>query len=391
MKIAIVTSGRLPVPATQGGAVETKLDYILDYNAVHHVFDITVYSIKPNKQINKSTAENHYIHYSFSSFFSRIRKRIYAYINKDAYYDENIEYFFSKCIKDIRKKKYDCIVLANRPGYALKLRKSINTKIVLQTNNDYLNVNTIKAQEIKESCSLIITCSDFLNKRALEVPCHVDVPIVTVHNGIDIKRFVDAKPIERSALGITEKDFVVFFSGRLTEEKGILELIQALKSINTIPNLKLIIAGASFYGKDSIVSPYIQKLQKEAEKIANQVIFTGFINYQDMPSYLKIANTIVVPSLWEEPFGLTVLEAMAAGIPLIATRCGGIPEICENVSILIERDNICKNISDAISYVFENPQKVKEMAALAQNRSWKFDKDVFSMHYFQAIKKISET
>ena len=56
-----------------------------------------------------------------------------------------------------------------------------------------------------------------------------------------------------------------------------------------------------------------------------------------MPSFLKIANIIVVPSMWEEPFGLTVLEAMAAGVPLIATRSGGIPEVCEGSAILLQK------------------------------------------------------
>ena len=77
MRIAIITSGRLPVPALKGGAVETKLDYILYYNAKYHLHDISVYSIKPDKPVNKNTKDNHYIHYDLCSFTSRILRKLY--------------------------------------------------------------------------------------------------------------------------------------------------------------------------------------------------------------------------------------------------------------------------------------------------------------------------
>lgn len=388
MKIAILTSGRLPVPATKGGAVETKLDYILDYNANHHLLDITTYSIPPDERIDKNTKDNHYIYYSLTSRWSNIWRKIHNLFVDKLYYDDKIEFFLHRCISDIKKKSYDAIILANRPGYALSLQKYTKAKIILQINNDYLNIKTKKAEQIKEACSLIITCSDYLNKLATEVPCKREVPVITVHNGIDIKRFVEAQPIERFRINLSDEDFVVFFSGRLTKEKGILELIQAIKKIKTIPHLKLIIAGASFYGKDTSVHPYLKELIKESEDIKDQVIFTGFIDYKEMPSFLKIANIIVVPSMWEEPFGLTVLEAMAAGVPLITTKSGGIPEVCEGAAILLNRDNIVKQLADAIIHLYKNPKEAKTLREKAQMRSWNFNKDIFSKKYLYTIQQI---
>lgn len=387
MRIAIVTSGRLPVPATKGGAVETKLDYILDYNAEHHLHDITVYSVKPDKAIDKNTRENHYVNITLDSFWAKVGKKIYHYLNKAPYYNDIAEYFLYRCIRHMKGRQFDCIIIANRPGFVLKLREKIGGKLVNQINNDYISPDSPKASAIKEASSLIITCSDFLNRQTSKVACQANTPIVTVHNGIDIKRFAEAKPIDRAVLGMSKDDFIVFFSGRLTKEKGILELIQAIKQIKTIPNLKLIIAGASFYGKDSPQTPYIQELQREAETIKEQVVFTGFVDYSDMPSYLKVADVAVVPSLWEEPFGLTVLEAMAAGLPLVATRCGGIPEVCEGVSLLIERENICQNIVQAITHLYENPDEARLMANKAAERSWHFDKTPFSEKYLQVLTR----
>ena len=129
MKIAIITSGRLPVPATKGGAVETKLDYILDYNAAHHILDITVYSVKPDIRIDKNTKDNHYIHFSLTSKWSVLKKKIHNLFVKDLYYDDIIEYFLHCCITDIKKKSFDAIILANRPGYALTLQKYTNPSL----------------------------------------------------------------------------------------------------------------------------------------------------------------------------------------------------------------------------------------------------------------------
>lgn len=387
MRIAIITSGRLPVPATRGGAVETKLDYILDYNAAHHLHDITVYSIKPDYKINKNTNENHYVHFRMNTIWARICRYIYRKYNKAPYYTIDMEYFLYKCIQDIKRKQFDCIIIANRPGFILKLREVFNNFIVNQINNDYINPESLLSSRIKEASSLIITCSNYLNKRVKEVNCIKEPPIITVHNGIDIKRFSDAQPIKRSRLGMTQDDFVVFYSGRLTKEKGILELIRAIKQIKSIPNIKLIIAGASFYGKDSKETIYIKELQEEAKDIREYVYFTGFVDYKNMPSYLKTANVVVVPSLWEEPFGLTVLEAMAAGIPLIATRCGGIPEVCDNTAFLVERENLTTNLITAIQYIFKNPKEALFMAQKAKERSRLFDRDTFSKNYFDAIKQ----
>ena len=77
---------------------------------------------------------------------------------------------------------------------------------------------------------------------------------------------------------------------------------------------------------------------------------------------------------------------MAAGVPLIATRCGGIPEVCNNTAFLIERENLATNLVTAIQYIYKHPQEALLLAQKAQKRSWLFDKDTFSKNYFEVIK-----
>ena len=107
-----------------------------------------------------------------------------------------------------------------------------------------------------------------------------------------------------------------------------------------------------------------------------------------VPSYLKMADVAVVPSMWEEPFGLTVVEAMAAGLPLITTRSGGIPEICEGVATIVERENIVDNLAAAILDLYQHPEKRQKMAAASLERSKLFDKETYAKNFFAALDDI---
>ena len=92
--------------------------------------------------------------------------------------------------------------------------------------------------------------------------------------------------------------------------------------------------------------------------------------------------------MWEEPFGLTVVEAMAAGLPLITTRSGGIPEICEGVATIVNRDNIVENLANAILDLYHHPEKRVAMSKASLERSKMFDKETYARNFFEAIKDI---
>jgi glycosyltransferase involved in cell wall biosynthesis len=94
-----------------------------------------------------------------------------------------------------------------------------------------------------------------------------------------------------------------------------------------------------------------------------------------------MADIAVVPSMWEEPYGLTVVEAMAAGLPLITTHSGGIPEICEGVATIVERENIVDNLAAAIQDLYDHPEKRKQMAAAGIERSKLFDKETYAKNF----------
>ena len=393
MKIAILTAGVLPVPAVQGGAVENLVDFCLEYNDKYQLHDITVYSIAhpaTKKHPALQSKSNHYYFVNLNSWTAKIKKKLYLRRHGgEEYYHYSIEYFFHEACKHISKHQYDVIIIENRPAFALKLREKTKAKLVLHQGNDFLNSKLCGYSEIYDNYSCIINASVFLTQRIHFIAPN-DSKCHTVLNGIDTQRFYKATAISRHEIGLTDDQFIIVFSGRLTPEKGIMELILAIKKVICTINLKLLIIGASAYGKDKQPTRFIQKLEEETEAIKDSFIYTGYVDYTDIPSYLKTADIAVVPSMWDEPFGLTVVEAMAAGLPLITTRSGGIPEICEGVATIVERDNIVENLANAILDLYQHPEKREAMSKASLERSKLFDKETYAKNFFAAIENIEK-
>ena len=145
----------------------------------------------------------------------------------------------------------------------------------------------------------------------------------------------------------------------MNEEKGIAELVQAMKQLQDTPDIKLLVMGSSFFGDSGADSPFIQRLKAEASQLRDRIVFTGFIPYSQVPDYLRLTDVAVIPSMWDDPFPTSVLEAMCMGMPIITTARGGIPEEVtpENAIILPTDKDIVERMRTAILYLYDNREK----------------------------------
>lgn len=392
MKLAVLTCGMLPIPAVQGGAVENLIDFYLEYNNKKRLHDITVFSPLDAEAETHSALSSDVNHYTFidtTSMKARIGRRIFKFTHSPSdYYNYFIEYYFEKVYKRLKKADYDYIILENCPGYAYKLSQRGYKNLILHLHNELLHSNSRYHDIIFNSLVKILTVSDYIKERVSTI--QPSGKIQTVYNGIDIRRFSTKKNTEtsRKAIGFSENDFVIVYSGRINKDKGVSELIDAMLQLQERPNIKLMILGSSFFNDAKDVDAFTYNLKNKAEKIKDRIVFTGFIPYCQVPDYLQIADIAVLPSMWEEPFGLTIVEAMAAGRPLITTRSGGIPEICENVSTIVERTDIVNNLTSAILDLYGNPEKRKQMSAAALERAKLFDKESYSENFFAALERL---
>jgi glycosyltransferase involved in cell wall biosynthesis len=181
---------------------------------------------------------------------------------------------------------------------------------------------------IYRQAAVCIGASRAVGKYFEEIGCK-NVEIIP--NGIDLKRFEN---LERKQRG----EFTIMTVARLEKVKGIEYLIEAVAGLQ-IPNFQLVIIGD---GSEK------RSLEALAGKLGlkEKVRFLGEMPNEKIPSYLATADCFVLPSL-KEGFGIAILEAQAAGIPVIGTRVGGI------LGILTEPED-SKNLSQAISRIYVN-------------------------------------
>lgn len=395
MRIAILTSGILPIPAVEGGAVEILTDFYLEYNHVHKLHDITIYSTYRSGIENHPALlsdVNHYVFVDVNSLKAKIMKRLYKWTHREGYYYYTIEYFIDQVIPKLKNGRYDIILIENRPGYILKLKDISNAKIVYHLHNAKLDKTVPQYQQIYDAASLIINVSKFV-ARSVKIINPLDKKAVVVYNGIDLLAFCPNKITKesRSVFHFKDTDFVLAYNGKINPEKGIMELILALKQLIDYPQIKLLVMGSTFYGNNTYNDhPYTHKLLHEAKPLKDRIFFTGFIPYNDMPNHLRLCDISIVPSVWDEPFGLSIVEAMAVGLPIITTNRGGIPEVVtEENAIMLETDeHFVESLANAILDLYKHPEKRKQMSIASLERSKLFDKETYAKNFFAALEGI---
>jgi len=196
--------------------------------------------------------------------------------------------------------------------------------------------------------------------------------IAVVYNGYDTKRF-NSQLSSSQIRKIKEKykigsDYIVYL-GTLQPRKNIETLIKAFPQVNNRFNrLKLVIAGKKGWLYKSIFA------QVEKLKLEKGVIFTDFVPDEEIPFLLAGAKLFVLPSLYEG-FGITALETMACGVPVLVSRVSSLPEVVGHAGRYIENPQNYSEISQKIIQILENPKLQKELSEKgikqAQKFSWK--------------------
>ena len=388
MKIAILTSGILPVPAVQGGAAENLIDYYLEYNEQHQLHDITVFSVY-HSDVEKSPAlkshSNHYIYINRYSRWARLKAKLYGFFHPNDYYHYQLEYFFEQAYNKLRKQHYDLIILENRPGYALKLRNRTNIPIISHIHTDLVNPDLPQAETLIKANDGFICVSEYIKSRVISIG--LPTKAVVVYNGLDDQKFSNNNhnvSISRNLFGFKDKDFIVIYTGRIVPKKGVKELVEAIQLLNNEPDIKLLVVGGDNFGDSVSSNPYLDELHEMGRQMNGKVHFTGYVPYEQLPSYLSIADVAVVPSRINEALGMTCIEATAMGLPVIATNDGGIPETLEGQHhIIIDKEG---DLPSQIAYALIKIKAYYHDYS-GNHLTTRFTKVVYAESFFKAIKE----
>lgn len=365
MKVLLINNGPKPLPAVQGGGVETLIQLLIE--GIGDKYDLTVVCIysKKAEEESRKYPKVKFVYLNFNSIVYKMQLLIYYFFNH--YIGRDVGNALCNLVrKSLDISKYDVIVSENGVRVGKSLKKYSKGKLVLHLHNDWLNVYTKNATLYKGAYDEIWTISKFLKRRVDAI--EGNTPVRVLYNGVDTKLFHPSKKAIRADVRrryrISNEDIVIANCCRIVEEKGILHTIRAFKKVQEQylkHHLKLLIIGDI-----SNETAYIRDVKTNASK---DIIFTGYVNHDELPyimgcTDIGIASTVHLNSKYGqrgyegviECFNLTVVEFLALGIPVIVTNSGGMPEILEY--------EFKDYIVDARELKFENELKVKLLSLL---------------------------
>ncbi len=211
---------------------------------------------------------------------------------------------------------------------------------------------------------------------------------VLIENGVDTERFKfdhNFRQETRAALNIHEKDFTIVFVGRISFDKGIYELLEAVSKLKTmkIPNIKVLFIGSLLMEEKAKFVKYVNNL-----KLNENVLMLGVKD--DVIPYYCTADIFALPS-YSEGLPLALLEAMACGVPVVVSDVGGIPSVIENIKdgILVKPKN-AYDLADKIEWCVKNPEKLKKIGENAREKARKeFNLERMTDEYILLFKELT--
>jgi glycosyltransferase involved in cell wall biosynthesis len=412
-KIAIITSGYLPVPNVLGGAVEALDMMLVNKNEEENLFDFTVFSsYTPEAQQAASTF--HHTEFEFiktlplTKFIDQsifwVAKNILrkTHLMSYRFIAQRLAYIHSVSQR-IHNDNFDAIIIENHASLFMILKRFGNAKkyqgkvyyhLHNEVKNTYGCTNEILMSKKVLGVSRFIVDTLDSKLRSLGTQGLQNSQKSVWRNCVDTSLFNPANlEVQQSGktlrikLGIPEENIVFLFSGRLTPEKGAIQLLKAFSAAK-IPNATLVIVGSFFFNSD-IASPFEKELHTLAREGGDRIKFTGFIKYDEMPVVYSMADICCLPSIWDDPAPLAVIESLASSKALITTKSGGIPEYASNRSAyILERDEyLTANITSAMQELAADASKRRVMGRFARQET----EDLNPLEYLHQLASALET
>ncbi len=252
------------------------------------------------------------------------------------------------------------IEMHNRPYLVNFVKSKLNSDHVLTLfiHNDPLQMKGSKTvserRNLVSKLDKIYCVSNYIKARFLNGIIDTNKKVVVLYNGV--KRANNTLPKKRRE---------VIFVGRIVHEKGVHLFVDSVKDIyKKYPNWSFKIIGSPKLGS-LCQSNYSKSINTQFLNIGKNANIIGFINSDKLNKIMQRASIIVIPSIWQEPFGLVAAEAMSNGIAIIASNSGGLKEIVKKNGILIKDIDKYK-ISSSLELLMKDQKLLKDY----QKKSW---------------------
>jgi glycosyltransferase involved in cell wall biosynthesis len=238
---------------------------------------------------------------------------------------------------------------------AAKIAKRYSKPLVLTQHNTFIEYNNIwdiaeklndlaVGKQVLKEADKIIVVSNATRNYVLNLGADPEKTVV-LHNGVDLNRFKPLPEVKgemRKKLGISEDTCVVLTVRRLVYKNGIDTLLESAEiAVKKNPKLVFVVVGKG---------PDFEEVKKRIVQLGMQRNFrlTGFVPDEDLPFYYNVADLFALPSKSGEGLPLVALEAMACGLPVIATNVGGTSEVMSEDYGKLVPPNAPNSLAEAI-------------------------------------------
>jgi glycosyltransferase involved in cell wall biosynthesis len=331
----------------------------------------------------------------------------HPYFTSRFYYRE----YFSQIARDLAARRPDIVHLPNQMQFAARLKRAAHgARIVVHMHQEELaKLDTELLRRDLTHVDAIATVSDFVTSGARARLPEMAMRIHTIGNGVDVLRFRPADRLDRKRARHRDRTAAalrLLYVGRIAPDKGVHLLVEAVDRLTREGvRLELTLIGKAglmpydllsrllrgdqraldavrgFYG-DSLRSwlakevlgqhrSYILALRSRlSREAAARVRFRGTVPLTALVRAYRAADLLVLPSIWQESYGLPVAEAMACGVPVLASASGGVPELIEDgvTGRLVPRLE-CEALTRALRELAAQPARLREMGRAARARA----------------------
>jgi glycosyltransferase involved in cell wall biosynthesis len=268
---------------------------------------------------------------------------------------------FATAVAGLDRQFDGTIFLHNNPTAVATFRRAFpNAKVVLWAHNElFASYSRGELRRLIGMCDHVVCVSRFLADRVCQRLGRDDARVHGVVNGVDVERF---RPAATPPAG----DPIVLFVGRVVPEKGPHLLIEAAKKVQASGRRMVTrIVGSVGFDPNIDQTPYERELRQQAAPLGELVQFHPAVDRHRVLAEYQSASIFCAPSCWDEPCSLTVPEAMACGLPTLASRRGGLTEAGGDAAIYFDPTN-ANQLADRLIELLDDP--ARRAAASAASR-----------------------
>lgn len=343
-RVALLLPPGLPVPAVKGGAVETLAEHLARQNGLCKELELVILCQWDGQAAGESARFGNTLFYYQTpparTLSHRLAVRLGRLLGRPIHWDR----WYAAPLPFLKRLDADWYLGegGDLTGWRQASRALGRGRFVA-----HLHGETAGSADLDGIYARALCISEFVRGAWLSGSGQPPESAALLPNCADLDLF---RPAEsgaeaagaaalRAELCFDSEDFVVLFCGRTSPEKGVHQLLAAMANIPD-ERVKLLVAGSPFFGAKAR-SDYADGLQKQALALGGRVKFAGFVQNHKLPAYYRLASVACFPALWQEPAGITAIEAMACGCPVIATDSGGLPEyLAGSGAVILPRSEV---------------------------------------------------